>query len=260
MLLSIHNLNVFYAQTQILKEICLNVSGGEIIALLGPNGAGKSTVLKAIMHLGAPLHFKGEILFKGRNVAGLKPADLVNLGISFIPQGLSVFLELTVEENLKVALHNQPAAKGAISDSYARFPILAQKRQLKASSLSGGERHLLGLARALVTRPTLLLMDEPTAGLAPEPSQAVFRRLANLKAEGTGILLVEQKIKETLDLSDRVYLLKAGSLVGDGAPNDLIQDGVLMKAFFGGEHETTGHRQTAHDRAVPSARGPGELL
>lgn len=234
MLLDISNIKVAYSDTVIVDGLSLHIVNNEIISLIGPNGAGKSTVLKAIMNLGDTSVVAGEIFFNGENIRGVRTNQLISRGLSYIPQGNSVFTSLTVEENLRVALSITGNGSNAINTIYDRFPILAAKRKARAANLSGGEKQILGLARALVTKPRLLLLDEPSIGLSPMFVAEIFNNIRALKKDGTSIILVEQRVKEALELSDRVYILKAGRNFFEGTRDEIRKSGHLEQAYLGG--------------------------
>ena len=234
MLLDLKNIKIAYSDTTVIDSLLLQVNDNEIVSLIGPNGAGKSTVLKAIMNLGDTTISAGEIFFSGENIKNLQTHQIIKKGISYIPQGNSVFHSLTVEENLKVALNVTGDGKYKFETVYDRFPILKEKRMKRASELFGGEKQMLGLARALVTRPKLLLLDEPSIGLSPILSAEVFNRIRSLKKEGTSIILVEQRVKEAIQVSDRVYILRAGKIYFEGIKEDVLRSEHLKKAYLGG--------------------------
>lgn len=234
MLLDIRNLQIAYTETVIVDGLSLHIVNNEIISLIGPNGAGKSTVLKAIMNLGDTSVVSGEIFFNGENIRGVKTNQLISRGLSYIPQGNSVFTSLTVEENLRAALSITGNGSNAINTIYDHFPILAAKRKARAANLSGGEKQILGLARALVTKPRLLLLDEPSIGLSPMFVSEIFNNIRALKKDGTSIILVEQRVKEALELSDRVYILKAGRNFFEGTRDEIRKSGHLEQAYLGG--------------------------
>lgn len=234
MVLDLKNIRITYSDTTVIDSLSLQVNDNEIISLIGPNGAGKSTILKAIMNLGDTNISSGNIFFRGENINGFKTHQIINKGISYIPQGNAVFNSLTVEENLKVALNIAGNGKYKFETVYDRFPVLKENKLKRASELSGGERQILGLARALVTRPKLLLLDEPSIGLSPILSAEVFNRIKSLKKEGTSIILVEQRVKEAIEVSDRVYIIKAGKIYFEGTREEVQKSEHLKKAYLGG--------------------------
>lgn len=234
MLLDIRKFSVAYSDTLIISGLSCHVDNGEIVSLIGPNGAGKSTVLKAIMNLGDTSATSGEIFFNGENIKGMKTNQLISKGLSYIPQGNSVFTSLTVEENLRVALSITGNGNSAMNAIYGRFTVLAEKRSERASNLSGGEKQILGLARALVTKPKLLLLDEPSIGLSPKFVSQIFNNIKDLKRGGTSIIIIEQRVKEALEISDRTYILKAGKMFFGGTSDEIRKSGHLEHAYLGG--------------------------
>lgn len=211
-MLEIRDLFVSYEGTPILRAISLKIDEGEFVSILGPNGAGKSTLLKAIAGLLKP--DKGKILFEGRSIAGLHPAKLVEQGILFLPQGSRVFPHLTVEENLEVMLYRfrRKKRKELIENIFLLFSILTERRKVLAGRLSGGEQQMVALARAMVMRPKLLLLDEPSLGLSPSWINIVFEKIGEIHHMGTTIILVEQKVKEALQMAQKGYTLRFGKV------------------------------------------------
>ena len=217
----------------VLHGVSIQVDRGEIVTLVGPNGAGKSTLLKAIAGLIACEG--GRVRLDGRDVTGLPAHEAVASGIGFVPQTGNVFTSLTVHENLTVGAH---IVRGSLKDrlerAYTVFPPLSSRRTLRARTLSGGERQMLAIARALMTAPTLLMLDEPTAGLAPLVVEEVFRRLRALAQEGIAVLMVEQNAKAALRVSDRGYVLAEGRNRFAGSARALLDDPGVAEAFLGG--------------------------
>jgi branched-chain amino acid transport system ATP-binding protein len=217
----------------VVHGVTIGVDRGEIVTLLGPNGAGKSTLLKAIAGL-IPSE-GGRVQLAGRDVTALPPHEAVSSGIGFVPQTGNVFTTLTVHENLKVGGHVIRGPLGErLERAYAVFPPLAARRALRARTLSGGERQMLAIARALMTDPTLLMLDEPTAGLAPLVVEDVFRRLRRLAEDGIAVLMVEQNAKAALRVSDRGYVLTEGRNRVAGTARELLDDPGVAEAFLGG--------------------------
>ena len=217
----------------VVHGVSIEVARGEIVTLIGPNGAGKSTLLKAIAGLIATEG--GRVWVDGRDVTALPTHRVVSSGIGFVPQTGNVFTALTVHENLNVGAH---VIRGALNErlerAYALFPPLAGRRALRARTLSGGERQMLAIARALMTDPTLLMLDEPTAGLAPRMVEEVFRRLRWLAEAGLAVLMVEQNAKAALRVSDRGYVLTEGKNRFAGPARALLDDPGVAEAFLGG--------------------------
>ena len=230
-LLQLVDLETGYGKKQVVFGASLEVRGGEVVALIGPNGAGKSTILKAICGL-IPV-WKGEIRFEGVATNGSSPAQNVHRGITFAPQGNRVFDELTVLENLEIGGFQLPSRelKVRIEEVMNFFPVLRERKKQDASKLSGGEKQMLALARALVPKPKLLMLDEPSLGLAPNLVGSVFERISQLNREtGVTILIVEQKVRDVLRIAHRVYGLKLGKIAFEGPSQDINQG--LLKHLF----------------------------
>ena len=217
----------------VVHGVSIEVDRREIVTLIGPNGAGKSTLLKAIA--GLVRREGGHVRLDGRDVTALPAHEVVSSGIGFVPQTGNVFTTLTVHENLAVGGHVVPGPLNArLERAYAAFPPLAARRALRARTLSGGERQMLAIARALMTEPTLLMLDEPTAGLAPLVVEEVFRQLRGLAQSGIAVLMVEQNAKAALRVSDRGYVLTEGRNRFAGAAPALLDDPAVAEAFLGG--------------------------
>ncbi|OPY80198.1 MAG: High-affinity branched-chain amino acid transport ATP-binding protein LivF [Syntrophorhabdus sp. PtaU1.Bin153] len=234
-MLEISRLSLSYNTVPVLQNVSIKAQEGEIVSVIGPNGAGKSTLLKAIMNV-ADAVVEGSVMFNGESIQGMKTAEIIRRGLSYVPQGNAVFGSLTVEENLKVAL---ALSAGSVRDDlgrvYQRFPVLETYRKKTASQISGGERQILGLARTLVSsHPRLLLLDEPSIGLSPKIAAEVFGRIEALRAEGTTVMLIEQRIQEAISVSDRVYILKSGKVFFEGTRHEIQRSEHLAKAYLGG--------------------------
>jgi ABC-type branched-subunit amino acid transport system ATPase component len=216
----------------IVHGVSLEVAPGEIVTIIGPNGAGKSTVLKALAGL---LHIDGGVVIQeGKAVGGLPTHDLVAAGLAFVPQTGNVFASLTIHENLVVGGHTlRGGLKERLADAYALFPDLAPKRNNRAGTLSGGQRQMLAIARSLMTAPKVIMLDEPTAGLAPKMVMQVFADLRRLAERGVAVLMVEQNARAALRISDRGYVLTGGRNFAEGRAEDLLADETLAKAFLG---------------------------
>jgi branched-chain amino acid transport system ATP-binding protein len=243
-MLEVRNLQVRYGAIAAVRGVDLDVRAGEIVALLGANGAGKSTVARAIAGL---LPFKGDIRYDGRALAPNQAERNLRAGIALVPEGRGILARMTVEENLLMGVYgraDRAAAAADIARMMERFPILAQRRGKLASLLSGGEQQMLAIARALLAKPRLLLLDEPSLGLAPKLTDFVFGMIAGLRSEGLTVLLVEQKARQTLKVADRAYLLETGRVAASGLARDLIHDAVVAETVLGG-------------RAVPGATPSG---
>jgi branched-chain amino acid transport system ATP-binding protein len=233
MMLQLRNLTVRYGRAPAVQDLSLDVRQGEIVALLGANGAGKSTTLLSI--IGALHPYQGEIMLDGQSLVGRKPEEIVRLGVGYVPEGRALFTRLTVAENLRLGLtvRKSSASRSEIAEMLSLFPALEDLLDTPAGKLSGGEQQQLALARSLLCRPRLLLLDEPTLGLAPILVDRVFETLANLRELGVTLLLVEQNARRSAQISDRLYVLHAGQLTYEGTGRALESDAELRKAYFG---------------------------
>lgn len=232
-MLEIRELETGYGKKQVLFGLSMAARKGEIVALIGPNGAGKSTVLKAVCGL-IPA-WKGKIHFNGTVTNGFIPAQNVARGITFAPQGNRVFADLTVMENLEVGGFQLPrrVMKERIAQVLEFFPALKERTRQDAGKLSGGEQQMLALARALIPKPKLLMLDEPSLGLSPNLVKSVFKKISDLNKEiGLSILIVEQKVREVLKICDRVYSMKLGKIAFEGLPEELKEDKSKLKELF----------------------------
>jgi ABC-type branched-subunit amino acid transport system ATPase component len=234
MLLEVNNLNAGYGFLQILRDLSLNVDQGEYVCLVGPNGAGKSTTLKTIAGLVKPM--SGEILFKGEPIGGL-PGNLVaRKGIAFVSEEMNLFVNMTVNENLAMGAYtikDKQKQKDRLEFVYDLFPRLVERRNQLAGTMSGGERKMLAIGRGLMSDPTLLLVDEPSFGLAPLLTENVFQSLDTLVKQGMTIMLVEQNVTKTLAVTDRGYVLENGRIELKGKSSDLACDDHVRKVFLG---------------------------
>jgi branched-chain amino acid transport system ATP-binding protein len=233
-LLDIKNLEVRFGAVRALKGISLHVNEGEVVALLGANGAGKSTTLRTISGLSRPS--AGDITFAGRSLANLPTTQIVRLGVAQSPEGRRLFGSLTVAENLRLGSCTRTDADGIEADTermFTLFPILRERRPQLAGTLSGGEQQQLALARALMAAPKLLLLDEPSLGVAPLLVKHIFEALGELKKQGMTMLLVEQNMKLALKLADRAYVLRTGSVVLEGSSTELLADDRVAQAYLG---------------------------
>ncbi len=234
-LLQLQGLQVRYGSVQALHDVSLEVRQGELVTLLGPNGAGKSTTLRAISGLAAPA--SGRILWRGANLAGLAAHRIVRLGIGHCPEGRRVLTRQSVAANLELGAwlrRDQAAIRHDLERCYNLFPRLAERRQQLAGGLSGGEQQMLAIARALMGRPTLLMLDEPSLGLAPRLVGEVMNALAGLHREGLTILLVEQNAQAALSIADRGYVLEIGTITLTGPAGQLLADEGLRASYLGG--------------------------
>ncbi len=230
--LELHDVTVYYGRVRALQGVRLQVRPGEIVTLLGGNGAGKSTTLRAISGLVRPQ--AGSINFRGHELARLDPAAVVRLGIAHCPEGRKLFPDMTVQENLELGAYTRAGSlKDDLDRVFALFPALAARRRQPAGSLSGGEQQMVAIGRALMSRPTLLLLDEPTMGLAPAVVRDVAKAIQRLREEGVTVLLVEQNVQVALRLADRGYVLENGRLVAEGAAADLQRDDRVRRAYLG---------------------------
>ena len=236
-LLEVRGLHVAYGKVRALTDVSLAVSQGEIVSLVGANGAGKSTLMKALMGIVRPA--SGEIRFDGRVLNGLPTHRIANLGIGYVSEGRATLKHLTVRENLRLGAYSRKEFDP--DQALARFPVLKERLRQIAGTLSGGEQQMLVIGRALMMRPRLLLLDEPSLGLAPLITVEIFRSLATLAAEGVGILLVEQNAQAALTLAARGYVLERGHIVLEGG--DLARDERVKKAYLG-ELETENRGQS----------------
>ncbi len=235
MSLVINSLDVYYGKVQILREISLKVDHGSITALIGPNGSGKTTLLKTISGILRPM--KGSIKYEDKEIVGLQPHEIVELGIIHVPEGRRLFPYLTVYENLLLGSYNKKARerfKDNLEKILTIFPILKERLHQKAGTLSGGEQQMLAIARALMAEPRLLLIDEPSLGLAPKIIDTVYEHIKTLKeSEKITILLAEQNAAKAFEVSDYVYVLETGRVVREGKAVELIQDEEIRKVYLG---------------------------
>ena len=233
-LLAVENLTIRYGRVQALEQVSLEVHPGEVVTLIGANGAGKSTTLRSISRI-IPIH-RGRIAFDARDISGARPSDVVRMGIAQVPEGRRMLARQSVVDNLLLGAYTR--ADGAeiqadLERQFARFPRLAERRHQMAGTLSGGEQQMLAIARALMSRPRLLLLDEPSLGLAPLIVRAIFQIIRDLHAAGVTILLVEQNASLALQIADRAYVLEAGRLTISGPAAELLSDERVQRAYLG---------------------------
>ena len=229
MILKLDEIHTYYGLVHMLQGVSLEIAEGEVVALLGRNGAGKTTALKSIMGL-APAR-QGKILFEDQDITGLPPHLIARQGIAYVPASRGIFMTLTSMENLNIV--RTKGARWDTEDVFRRFPKLAPLKRRRGRSLSGGEQQMLAIGRALVTGPSLILLDEPSQGLAPMVVELVVEMLRELKSEGVSMLLVEQNLQMALDLAERVYILDQGEVVFDGAAQELKNNDKLTASYLG---------------------------
>ena len=238
-MLEVTGLSARYGAVAALRDVSLEVRAGELVALIGANGAGKTTLLRAIAGLVAPA--AGRVTLDGRDVTGQAPEAMIRAGVALVPERRRVFAPLTVLDNLELGGYALPRGRdfrsrleAGVEEAYRLFPVLRRRRDQLAGTLSGGEQQMLAIGRALMTRPRLLLCDEPSLGLAPLVVAEIMRLLSTLREAGTTILLVEQNARMALRSADRAYVLEVGSVVLSGAAADLLEDDQLKAAYLGG--------------------------
>ena len=233
-LLQVENVNVYYGSIHAIKNISLQVHEGEIVTLIGANGAGKSTTLNTISGLLKPK--TGSVTFDGRVISGMSANKIVPLGMALCPEGRRIFQHMTVRENLEMGGYSRP--KNEIEDSieevFQRFPRLKERRKQIAGTLSGGEQQMLAMSRALMSHPKLMMLDEPSMGLAPILVDQIFEIVKELHKAGTTILLVEQNARKALQVADRAYVLETGSITLSGTGAELASSDAVKKAYLGG--------------------------
>ena len=233
-MLKINDLDIFYGGIHALKKINLEVKQGEIVTLIGANGAGKTSTLRALSSLEKPKN--GEIIFNGENITGMAPHKLVAKGISHVPEGRKIFANLSVMENLELGAYLRKDKK-AIEEDYEmvfeKFPRLKERLKQNAGTLSGGEQQMLAIGRALMNRPKMLLLDEPSMGLAPLVVNDIFDTIVEINKAGTTILLVEQTANKALSIADRAYVLETGRITLQGTADELLHDDKVRAAYLG---------------------------
>jgi branched-chain amino acid transport system ATP-binding protein len=235
MLLNIEEIDVRYGRNHAVKNVSLNIADGEIVTVLGANGAGKSSLLKAIQGTVKPPN--GRIIFKGENINRWSAPKRVQSGLVMVPEGRQIFISMTVEENLLMGAYSRKNVDvtSEIETIFERFPNLKERRNMSAAVLSGGEQQMLAISRALLARPTVIMLDEPSLGLSPILVKQLFELIKEINSEGLSILLVEQNTHMALQYANRGYVLELGNIVASGTPADLLADKKLAKAYLGGD-------------------------
>jgi len=233
-MLKINNLNAYYGELQVLWDVSFKVEKGEIVSIVGANGAGKTTTLNAIM--GLLCKAQGEIEFLGKRIDDLPTYKRVELGISLVPEGRQLFPYMTVIENLKLGAYTKEAYSkidDTLEEVYQLFPRLKEREKQRAGTLSGGEQQMVAIGRALMSRPKLLMLDEPSLGLAPNLVAEIFNTIKKLNEAGTSILVVEQNVHDILEIADRGYVLENGKIIMEGEGEKLLKNEYLKKAYLG---------------------------
>jgi len=233
-ILEVKDINVSYGNLQVLWDVNLNIEEGKLVALIGANGAGKSTLLNTITGLLNPV--SGEVIFKGERIDNLPQDKIIEKGISHLPEGGRVFPDMTVKENLEMGAYHRKywsGRKSGIERMYALFPILRERKNQLAKTMSGGERQMLAMGRALMSNPSLCLFDELSYGLSPVMVQSVFKIVKLLHGEGITVFLVEQNVKQTLAIADYAYVIENGRIVKEGEGAALLEDGYVRQAYLG---------------------------
>ncbi|MCM0043798.1 MAG: ABC transporter ATP-binding protein [Burkholderiaceae bacterium] len=228
-LLDVRDLHAFYGKSHVLHGVNLRVDAGEIVSLLGRNGVGRSTTVKAVMGL---VQAAGSVNFKGSEVLGLPAFRIAHLGLGYVPENRDIFPTLTVEQNLLLGQKSGRVSRWSLADMFRMFPRLEERRHTAAGVLSGGEQQMLTLCRTLMGDPDLIMIDEPTEGLAPKIVDLVADYLQALKQRGVSVLLVEQKLAIALDIADRIYVMGRGAIVFEGSPEDLRQRPAVRKEWL----------------------------
>ena len=233
-MLEVKDLEVYYGVIQAIKGISFHVDKGEVIALIGANGAGKTTTLHTVTGLLSPK--AGRVMFEGRDITKVPAHKIVSMGMAHVPEGRRVFAELSVYENLKMGAYtrkNKSEIEESLKNVYKRFPRLEERKNQMAGTLSGGEQQMLAMGRALMSRPKIILMDEPSMGLSPIMVNEIFDIIRSVSESGTTVLLVEQNAKKALAIADRAYVLETGKIVLEGKASDLLENDSIKKAYLG---------------------------
>jgi len=229
-MLEVHDLHAFYGKSHILQGVDFRVGKGEIVSLLGRNGVGRSTTIRAIM---GDVERRGSIQFKGREIGGLKPHQVAHCGLGYVPENRDIFPGLTVRENLILGMKsNKPSGRWSMEDMFTLFPRLRERADTPGGVLSGGEQQMLTICRTLMGDPDLVMIDEPTEGLAPKIVELVAGLFKEIRNRGVSILLVEQKLAIALDISERLYVMGHGRIVFEGAPRDVRENAAMRKEWL----------------------------
>jgi len=233
-MLKVSDINVYYGSIHAIKNVSFAVDQGEIVTLIGANGAGKSTILQTVSGLLKPR--SGSVEFLGHNIVGVAPHKIVAQGLAQCPEGRRIFLQMTVEENLEMGGYSRPGSEIAdsLADVFDRFPRLKERRRQVGGTLSGGEQQMLAMGRAIMSKPDLLMLDEPSMGLAPILVEQIFTIIKELNQAGTTILLVEQNAQMALSIANRGYVLETGRIATSASAMDLLHDDAVRKAYLGG--------------------------
>ncbi len=233
-ILKVEDMNVYYGAIHAVKGVSFEVNEGEVVTLIGANGAGKSTILKTVS--GLLSSHTGSIDFVGERLGAIPPHKIITRGLALVPEGRQIFQQMSVEDNLEMGAFTRPKEEigPSMEEIYQRFPRLAERRSQVAGTLSGGEQQMLAIGRALMSKPKLLMLDEPSMGLAPLLVEQIFSIIQELNKAGTTILLVEQNAQMALSVADRGYVLETGKIVTSGTGKELLQDDAVRKAYLGG--------------------------
>lgn len=235
-MLQVQNVDVYYGKIHAIKNISFEVKQKEIVTLIGANGAGKTTILKTLSKVLKPT--SGEVFFKGENIKNIQPYNMIKMGLAHAPEGRRIFAQMTVLENLEMGAFIRKETKAQLAEDlemvFGRFPRLKERRSQVAGTLSGGEQQMLAIGRALMSKPEILLMDEPSMGLAPILVDEIFNIIEDINQGGTTILLVEQNANRALQIADRAYVLETGKIVMQGDAKELMNKDEIKKAYLGG--------------------------
>lgn len=230
-MLELRDIRISYGRTEVVHGVDMSVGRGEVIGMIGPNGAGKSSILRSICGLMRPS--AGEVAFENRVLTGMAPEQIARLGLALVPEGRHIFKTLTVAENLRLGARSDSEGAASMEQTLERFPVLRERAQQRADRLSGGEQQQLAIARALLGRPKLLILDEPSLGLAPKMIDVIYELLQGLRDEGVTMLLVEQNAARTIDFSDRCVVLSTGKIRAQGSRAELQRNPDVLRAYLG---------------------------